>query len=87
MGFMNLYQLASQIKPESLKDRESKVIWKSNTQFAYLFKVDGEVYLRLSGSQFQCLFYIHTHEGWLQTNLEIYKEIVSLWQDEKADRI
>lgn len=85
---MSLYELARKVEPTLLKDHESKVIWKGRSgEFAYLFKEDSFVFLRLSGSSFQLEFYHLTLSGWEVTSPEMYQGAVELWQDEKADKI
>jgi hypothetical protein len=85
---LNLYELAQEITPDQLKDHQSKVIWKGNGAFAYLIRIDNEIYLRLNGSQFQLLFYwLDSFGDWVIAKFNDYKELTILWQDEKADRI
>jgi hypothetical protein len=88
---VSLYELAKQVKPDQLKDHESKVIWKgSDGSFAYLIRImDDEICLRLSGSQFQLLFYHWSgmYKEWVITSENEYKEMAQLWQDERMDRI
>lgn len=79
---MNLYQTAILIKPDSLLDHSGKVIWKGNG-FAYLFRIDNTVYLRMSFSIAQLAFYTLHNDGWKTVAENLYKEIVELWIIEK----
>jgi hypothetical protein len=87
---VSLYELAKQVKPDQLEDHESKVIWKGTQgNFAYLIRLFDEIYLRLSGSQLQMLFYYWSgmYKEWILSSEIQYKEIAQLWQDERTDNL
>jgi hypothetical protein len=86
---VSIYELAKRVDPGELADHESKVIWNGgNGNFAYLFRDDKYIMLRLSGSQFQLPFYAQSMDGsWEIVSEDIYKETAQLWQDERLDRI
>ncbi len=80
---INLYDLASSIQPEQLADYESKIIYKvGRGRFFYLVKQDDAVYMRMSGSEAQLLFYVWEGDKWEQTTLENYKTAAEIWKDE-----
>lgn len=87
---MNLYELAKQVKPESLDTYDSIVVWNGTQgNFVYLIRISDEIYLRLSGSQFQLLFYYWSgmYKEWVIATEIQYKEMAQLWQDERNDKI
>jgi hypothetical protein len=88
---VSLYELAKRVDPEQIEEYESKVIWKGNDRFVYLIRENNAVYLRLSGSEIQLVFYDLEPEpygqNWLIATEQEYKEIVELWQSEITNKI
>lgn len=83
---MTLYELAKKVNLSELADHQSKVIWSSgNGVFAYMIKLEDTVYLRVSFSQAQMIFYVLIADEWVDiTSDYLYKEITELWKLEKA---
>lgn len=80
---MNLYELACEVSPDALGDQESKVIWKNSVAFVYLFRSDGEIFLRMSGSVFQMIFYTWDGQVWQRATMQQYNKVREIWADER----
>lgn len=83
---MSIYQIAAHVQPSTFENYSGKVIWKgARSEFAYLFRIDEVIYLRMSFSIAQLIFFTLYRDNWLTVNENLYKEIVELWITEKAE--
>jgi hypothetical protein len=85
---MTIYELAKRVNPDIMKDHQGKLIWKgARGEFAYLFKEDDVIYLRVSYSIAQLRFYwLDSFAEWVTAQLFEYQEIVELWKTEQINQ-